>query len=210
MHPVNSLNEPTMKDRRKILAERQAQTLAAIIAELRRSITMCVEASSFLAAQMLMYAGIDIMGSFDRPKTKVEGDQQEFKRWAKKYVLDPNPHLRVTADDLYGGRCGLIHAAIVESGKSRRGEARLIFPVLRPAPIEPFQETLDQIRRDDPTYPIVVAVYLDDLLRAFMDGLEKYREDVESSPQKKALVTERAGKVPIYCRMDFLYGGKLP
>ena len=44
--------------------------------------------------------------SADEAKTKVNGDQQEFKRWAKKYVLDPNPHLRVTADDLYGGRCG--------------------------------------------------------------------------------------------------------
>jgi len=62
-----------MEDKRRILAERQEQTLAAIIAELRHAIAMCIEAHSFLAAQMLMNAGIDIMGSFDRGKTKVQG-----------------------------------------------------------------------------------------------------------------------------------------
>jgi hypothetical protein len=84
---------------------KKEQAFAAIIAELVYAIDMCVKARMFLAGQMLMYAGIDIMANFDRAKSKVGGDQQDFKRWAKKYILDPNPHLRVNADDLYGGRC---------------------------------------------------------------------------------------------------------
>lgn len=178
----------------KTVQDRKEQTFAAIIAEMVQAINMCIKARLFLAGQMLMCAGVDIMANFDRAKGKVAGDQQDFKRWAKKYLLDPNPHLKVNSDDLYGGRCGLIHAAIVESGKSRKGEARLIFPVVKPAPIVPFQESLDQLRRDDPTFNGGVAVYLDDLLKAFIDGLERFREDVKSSPEKVKIVTERAGK----------------
>ncbi len=188
----------------KVAQERKEQTFAAIIAEITLAIDMCIKAKMFLPGQMLMYAGIDIMANFDRPRDKVEGNQQDFKGWAKKYMLDPNPHLKVNADDLYGGRCGLIHAAIVESAKSRRGEARIIFPVIKPAPIEPLQESLDLNRRDDPTFPDGVAVYLDELLQAFVDGLERFRKDVESSSEKVTLVTERAGKVPIFWKRDFL------
>jgi hypothetical protein len=191
----------------KTVQEKKEQAFAAIIAELVQAIDMCIKARLFLAGQMLMYAGIDIMANFDRAKTKVEGDQQDFKRWAKKYIHDPNPHVKVNADDLYGGRCGLIHAAIIESSKSRKGEARLIFPVLKPAAIAPFQESLDLNHRDDPTFPSGVAVYLDELLQAFSSGIQRFREDVESSPQKLELVTERAGKVPVFWKKQFLYGG---
>jgi hypothetical protein len=191
----------------RAVQDKKERAFAAIIAELVQAINMCIKARLFLAGQMLMYAGIDVMANFDREDGKIEGAQQDFKRWAKKYILDPNRHLEVNADDLYGGRCGLIHAAIVESGKSRKGEARLIFPVLKPAPIVPFQESLNQLRRDDPTFH-GIAVYLDDLLKSFIDGLEKYRQDVESSPQKMKLVTERAGKVPVFWEKKFLYGPK--
>jgi hypothetical protein len=190
----------------KTVQERREETFEAIIAEITHAITMCIEAKMFLAGQMLMYAGIDIMGNFDRERGKAEGGQQDFKCWAKKYMLDPNPHLKVNADDLYGGRCGLIHAAIVESAKSRKGEARLIFPVVKPASIERFQESLDRTRLDEPTFPAVIAVYLDELLQAFIDGIGKFREDVESSPEKAKLVTERAGKVPIFWKRDSLFG----
>jgi len=208
--PVGRAEGITMKRDavEKIVQDKKERAFAAIIAELVHAIDMCIKARLFLAGQMLMYAGVDIMANFDRAKSKVEGDQQDFKRWAKKYILDPNPHLKVNADDLYGGRCGLIHAAIIESGKSRKGQARLIFPVIKPAPIAPLQESLDLNHRDDPTFPGGVAVYLDELLQAFSDGLERFREDVKSSPQKLELVTERAGKVPVFWEKQFLYGAR--
>lgn len=188
--------------------ERREQALAAIIAEITQAIDSCVKARQFLAGQMLMYAGIDIMANFDRAEDKVEGTQQDFKGWAKKYMLEPNPHLKVNADDLYGGRCGLLHGAIVESRKSRQGEARIIFPVIKPSPIEPMERSIELNRRDDPTFPDSVAVYLDELLQAFMDGMARFRKDVESSPEKTSLVAKRAGKVPVLWSNKFLYGAK--
>ena len=55
---------------------------------------------------------------------------------------------------------------------------------------------------------VVVAVYLDELLQAFIEGIERFREDVEPSPEKAKIVTERAGNVPIYWKRDFLFGAK--
>jgi hypothetical protein len=189
----------------KIVQAKKDQAFAATIVEITQAIDMCIEAKMFLAGQMLMYAGIDIMANFDRPEEKVEGTQQDFKNWAKKYILDPNPHLNVNADDLYGGRCGLIHAAIIESGKSRSGAARLIFPVLKPASMERMQEALDDLRRDAPEFH-GVAVYLDELLAAFVEGLERFRKDVEGSVQKTKIVMGRAGKVPVFWKKQFLFG----
>lgn len=86
----------------RIAQESRTQTFPAIIAEMTSAIELCIQRRMFLAGQMLMYAGIDIMANFDRPEEKAEGTQEDFKRWAMRYMLDPNPHLQVNADDLYG------------------------------------------------------------------------------------------------------------
>jgi len=192
------------KSAEQVVQENQGQAFTAVIEEMTQAITMCIQAKMFLAGSMLMYAGVDIMGSFDRAEDKAEGTQQDFKRWATKYMLDPNPHLQVNADDLYGSRCGLLHAAIAESGKSRKGEAILILPVIKPAPLEPFLVSLDLVHRDDPTLPPAVAVYLDELLQAFVDGLGRFRQDVKANPSKAKLVRERAGKVPVFFETEML------
>jgi hypothetical protein len=67
-----------------------------------------------------------------------------------------------------------------------------------------LQESLDLNCHDDQTFPGGVAVYLDELLQAFVDGLKAFRENVESSPEKAKLVIERAGKVLVIWKKSFL------
>jgi hypothetical protein len=68
-----------------------------------------------------------------------------------------------------------------------------------------MQRALDGLHRDDPAFPQGVAVHLDELLQAFITGLETFRAGVEASPQKKALVTERAGKVPVWWSSEVVH-----
>src|SRR6185312_8835840 len=94
-------------------------------------------------------------------------------------------------DDIFAARCGLIHAAQVESELSRSLRARVVLPVLKPAPIAPFQSSIDDAGI------AAVAVYLDELLSAFTSGMHQFRADVEADIHKKQIVEMRAGKVPV-------------
>lgn len=79
--------------------------------------------------------------------------------------------------------------------------------MIKPSPIEPLERSLELNRQDDPSFN-GVAVYLDELLKAFVEGLSRFCADVESSPEKGRLVIGRAGKVPVFWGNKFLYGAR--
>ncbi len=66
---------------------------------------------------ILLYTSIDILASLTRPETSEATSGGFFKDWVANYML---PQLGVvSADDLWGARCGWLHTLMAESDMSR-------------------------------------------------------------------------------------------
>lgn len=76
------------------------------------------------AALMLLYAAIDQMAWLSIPGEISYA--KDFKAWVNKFMLDKNPDglLEVSAHDLWGARCGLLHTAAPESRDLSQGTAK--------------------------------------------------------------------------------------
>src|SRR5688500_13038808 len=77
------------------------------------------------ACLIVLYALLDVLGAVSRNANKAKGDGSDFRRWVDDYVLKQG-RLNATADDLWGARCGILHALSHESDHSAQGRARIV------------------------------------------------------------------------------------
>lgn len=86
---------------------------------------LCLIKNDFrLAALMLVFATIDQMAWVSLPDDEdVKG--RDFMAWVSTYMLGRNRTglEAVTAGDLWGARCGLLHTATAESSSLKKGTA---------------------------------------------------------------------------------------
>jgi cytosine/adenosine deaminase-related metal-dependent hydrolase len=153
------------------------------------AIETCFKDKRILPGLILLYAHIDIVASLNRPASKDEGTRQDFKDWVNQYLL-PSSGLSCSADDLYAARCGLVHSYIAEARLTRSGDAKLIFYAWGTAEGEKLRERVTKVGLDSKA----VAVHVDELLKAFVAGLDRFIEDLSRDSQKEQLVYERARK----------------
>src|SRR5262249_15455987 len=77
------------------------------------------------AAITLIFAGIDLMAFLGMPAGKDSQTKSDFITWAEGYISFPCAE-HLTGIDLYGCRCGFLHAYSIDSELSRNGKCRRI------------------------------------------------------------------------------------
>ena len=97
------------------------------------AIELCLERKLILPALMLIYAIIDVCGSFERQEP--EGTKASFGRWVESYMLKAKP-MACSGIDVFGARCGILHTMAAESDLSRRKKANRILYVWGNAKVE--------------------------------------------------------------------------
>lgn len=149
------------------------------------AIELCIEKGLILPALMLLYSGIDVIGSLERkPNT---GTKLNFIRWVDSYMLKTHS-LGCTGIELYGARCGILHTMAAESDLSRCGKAREITYAWGIAKAEDIREAGKLIN-----HPNILSVHVNELLTAFKQGLASYFNEINADPVRRALVLENAG-----------------
>jgi hypothetical protein len=140
-------------------------------------ISACREKRLFGPALIILYSGIDIMGSLSRPPDRdprVRNTKDNFKRWARDFLL-PNSGLKCNEDDLYAARCGLIHSLSYRSVSKDKPPPRSIEYIYDDIPGERRGKQA-KAGKD----PSIIVVELADLSHAFETGLESFYQYVIS------------------------------
>jgi len=167
-----------------MLEERAVDTLVQNIEELVQTIDDCLERDRFLPCLSLLYTGIDVIASLERQPT--EKVRQSFARWADRYMVQQTG-LHVTALELYGARCGVLHTFTAESDLHAHGQVRQVFYAWGSARPEALQRTIDTLGRP------AIAVHVRDLVEAFRRGVAAYLDELTSDVQRQQGIAPQAG-----------------
>lgn len=95
-----------------------------------RAVKCCSDAGLPGASLLLLYSGIDTLGLLAAAPDICDATKATFIDWCDRYVVTWIKSVEgqsLTALDLYGARCGILHTSTSVSGKSRTGEAREIY-----------------------------------------------------------------------------------
>jgi hypothetical protein len=79
---------------------------AANLIGLFQAVDQCLQKQLVLPTLALVYTSIDVVSSLERGPN--EHVQDYFTRWVEKYLL-PDLDSGITAIDIYGARCGILH-----------------------------------------------------------------------------------------------------
>lgn len=165
------------------------QAVTANIRDIVFTINELLDRRRMFPALILLYAGIDIFGSWLRPKARPENSSGDFKAWSDQYLLKSSG-LPMTAEDLWGARCGLLHAATAASKNSRAGQAREICYVRAPQDAVRFaQQELQKAGQNK------LLVDTDAIFDAFTKGVMRFIQDIGSDAQLRELVFFHASSI---------------
>ena len=79
----------------------------------------------YLPGLILYFSAIDILAFLSKPVKQNEVKRTDFIGWSDQYIIPIlDADLGLTAMDLYGARCGIIHSYSPESGLQKKGEAK--------------------------------------------------------------------------------------
>lgn len=92
---------------------------------MRSGIKACARAKCVVSALTLIYSAVDALAALAREKQEARITRQEFLDWVSAYLL-PELGLELTALDIYGARCGVVHTYAPTSDLSRDGRAKLL------------------------------------------------------------------------------------
>ena len=153
-----------------------------------QAIDLCMANNLRMPALILVFSGIDIFSSLDRPSNKEEGTRKDFKNWCDKYLL-PNANLPCSSTDIYAARCGVVHKSSSESTLSRKQKAVEIVYSWGTQDPEPLQSILKNL--GDSTH----VIHIESLVDAFKKAVLAFMEDIGNDSERIGLVLSRAAKM---------------
>lgn len=152
------------------------------------------EAGLLTQMMIVMYSAIDAAGLLNAPLEQADADGNSFKAWVDEYILKDDK-TGLTADDLWGARCAVLHTAGSESRLSRTGKAREVAFFLGhedEASRTRLFETVAMTGRN------LVAVDLNEFIGLFGAGLGRFSEDFAERCRKDPRWEARAAKLLAY------------
>jgi hypothetical protein len=158
---------------------------------LTRAATLLCGEQLHLPALALVYTGLDVIASIERKLD--EGTKAAFIRWVNAYFI-PRLPVPCTGEDIYGARCGILHALTARSDLSAQGKAREIVYACGQAK----KGVLEEVARRRKTDWIVLHV--SEIIQAFEKSMASYVEDLAAS--RDATRLKRAEKA---LRLWFTY-----
>jgi hypothetical protein len=172
------------------------QILSSRVNEFTIAIRLLLDARHTTPALIILYAAIDIFGALLRPETEIDTVGKAagyFKKWVHDYLLG-HPQLICTPEDLWGARCGLLHAHTPSSKDSREGKAREIAYYREYAPTPDMQREIESKRRSLSALG-KVPVDVDILCCAFEQGVHRFLADVQRDPQLERRAFHHSAKL---------------
>src|ERR1041384_4658945 len=117
----------------------------------------------FRAAAVLTYCGIDTLASLVRDAKSAKVQRSDFISWVEKY-MDFRSKYGPTGLELYGARCGLLHANMAESDTSKKdANVRLIG----------YADTNKEPVMHDPKVKTMIILSTTHLVAIFAEGVLK-------------------------------------
>jgi len=146
---------------------------------IKEDIRVLLSAKRYRGVLILVYSGMDTMAFLAMPENQVEVKSQDFIAWADKYIGFPCNE-KVTGEELYGARCGILHTYTPHSRLSRAGKCRILGYMDKGVP---------EVRYNPHKSTELVMVSVPALVDAFFSGIDKFLVDLYSDTQK-ARVTD--------------------
>jgi len=150
-----------------------------------QAIRLCIDNKLFMPALVLIYSGIDFVSALSRPASKTDAQRSDFIIWVDRYM--PCDKLSLTGTDLYGARCGIVHAMTSESRLQREGKVKRVFYTWGTAQPEPLNNKL----RGEPGVFVKVELLFD----VFLEGLAKFGDAVSEDATLRGLITKRTNQI---------------
>lgn len=132
-------------------------------------------------ALILLYSAIDTLAWLGTPAPQTTG--AAFRQWVDQYVL-AGSNLPCTSHDLYSARCGLLHTHTAESSSTATGAARQIW-YWTGENSRKFLQYQAGNRTD------VVLVRFADLVAAFLQGAERFWQDLAGDAVRRTPAEEK-------------------
>lgn len=92
---------------------------------MRAGIKACQRAKCVVSALTLIYSSVDALAALTRKEPSTRATRAEFLDWVRTYLV-PELSGDLTAEDIYGARCGVVHTHAPTSDLSKKGQAKLI------------------------------------------------------------------------------------
>ena len=127
---------------------------------------------------MILYTTIDIFGY-------ISGN--DFDGFVNKYMSEKLED--VTAVDLWGARCGILHSNSPESRHSKKGKARQILYCWGRGDLYLAKKIIEKSGKEDR----YVAVKIEELYRSLVYAINKYIKELDSNPKLLAVCEQRIG-----------------
>ena len=146
------------------------------------AISELVKEGFYTQALIILYSAIDTMAWINLSEGDVK--QKDFVEWVNKY-MQPENNLGCTAGDLYGARCGLVHANTSVSRKSRTGEVAQIWYVTSPKSFNKLQEHVIETRTE------ARVVYFTALFAIFIEACQQFNVEISVNKTRQHEVNDR-------------------
>jgi hypothetical protein len=158
----------------------------------KRGIELCLRDRLVLPALALLYSGIDVLGflASDKPNAT----RQTFISWAGKYMDGFLKTKGIQGIDLYSARCGVLHTGQAPSDLVASGKARELWYRF---------EGESHVNLMTNTSKVAVLIDIEDLVESFKGGIERFINDVKTSP---TMQTKVEGKAERFFRRGLLTG----
>ncbi len=100
----------------------------AVYQGIKEGIKVTFDNECYGACLILIYSGIDAMAHLGMAPNKTEVSSQDFIRWAERYLSPTlsNRVTRISGEELYSARCGVVHTYTAHSRKTKNQQARTI------------------------------------------------------------------------------------
>lgn len=149
---------------------------------IKRDLRVAMENGCWRAAVILTFSGIDTMAYLGMPAEQLEVAPRDFIAWCERYIRFDGQE-QLTGLDLYGARCGIVHAYGAISRTSRSGRCRHVVYRYRKdgAPVL-FRPDVD---------PTLVIVSTEALVEAFFGGVDRFLVDLFRDADRAAAAERR-------------------
>jgi hypothetical protein len=141
-----------------------------------------------MPALALIYCGIDIVANLSRPENQPEVTRSDFVKWAEHYMKCES-RLGVSGLDLYGARCGILHAYGMDSRLSGAGSARRIMYAWGNRSVEAPKRLLQSLGFSE------AVVKIEDLSSVYAEGVANFSAKLAQDVDLADIVQQRARKL---------------
>jgi hypothetical protein len=150
-----------------------------------QAIDLCLSNRLQMPALVLIYSGIDFMANLSRPVEQAEQTKADFVKWAE-HFMSCESRLGVSGLDLYGARCGVVHAYTMNSRLSTEGKAKRIMYAWGNKSACAATQLLKSLGYTE------VVVRIEDLATAFSDGIDAFSAMALKDPHWAPVVQQRS------------------